>query len=319
VYQNTQPFFSIGLCRQFRLIFSGSSTTTDSGRRCSAPAPPPTIGYFGLYGIECAVRAARPLLSNANSDVRIVNNRITNPKGQGVFQNGSGAARLEIVGNMIRGAYALGVATGSGNTEVMIADNMIEGCGLALSGWGGIDFGSCTDVTVTGNTVRNCSAGIVGDGCSRVTIAGNVVYHIPRGGGDLNGGDGISIGGVGGTSPRGITIVGNTVRDTGRYSIFLGSSAADIHGAVIQGNVLENAGTEADAAAVRLDNSAEVVISGNQMYDTQATKTTTYAVQSVNTSDRALIVGNIMRAGRLKTGTTSLVGANNVTANNITT
>lgn len=51
-FQETQSFYTIGLCRQFSLIFSGSSTTTVSAPQVLGAGTAPTIGYFGVYGLE---------------------------------------------------------------------------------------------------------------------------------------------------------------------------------------------------------------------------------------------------------------------------
>jgi hypothetical protein len=53
VYQNTEPFYNvISVCRQFSLIFSGSSTTTFTAPQILGSGTNPQVGYFGLYGIE---------------------------------------------------------------------------------------------------------------------------------------------------------------------------------------------------------------------------------------------------------------------------
>jgi hypothetical protein len=51
-FQSTQPFYSIGPCRQFSLLFSGSSTTTVDRPQVLGAGTAPQVGYFGLYGIE---------------------------------------------------------------------------------------------------------------------------------------------------------------------------------------------------------------------------------------------------------------------------
>jgi hypothetical protein len=51
-YQETQAFYSLGLCRQFSLIFSGSSSTTVSAPQVLGAGVAPSVGYFGLSGLE---------------------------------------------------------------------------------------------------------------------------------------------------------------------------------------------------------------------------------------------------------------------------
>lgn len=51
-FQQTEPFFDIGLCRQFSLVFSFSATTTVAGVQVLGAGNAPQIGEFGLYGLE---------------------------------------------------------------------------------------------------------------------------------------------------------------------------------------------------------------------------------------------------------------------------
>lgn len=59
----------------------------------------------------------------------------------------------------------------------------------------------------------------------------------------------------------------------------------------------------------------DLVVSGNRCYDDQGVKTQTYGVQSLGTADFNIVVGNNCR-GNL-TGNVTLVGSNNVNANNL--
>ena len=49
----TQAFYNLTTCRQFSLLFTGTSTTTATGRTLIGSVPAPSLGAFGLYGIEC--------------------------------------------------------------------------------------------------------------------------------------------------------------------------------------------------------------------------------------------------------------------------
>lgn len=51
-YQETQPFYSIGLCRQFSLKFSGSSTAVATAPQVLGSGTAPSVGYFAVYGYE---------------------------------------------------------------------------------------------------------------------------------------------------------------------------------------------------------------------------------------------------------------------------
>lgn len=51
-YQETEAFYDIGLCRQFSVILSGSSTATFTAPQVLGTGTNPQVGYFALYGIE---------------------------------------------------------------------------------------------------------------------------------------------------------------------------------------------------------------------------------------------------------------------------
>lgn len=51
VYQAIARFYSLGACRQFSLLFSGSATTTVTAPQLLGAGSTPTVGEFGLYGI----------------------------------------------------------------------------------------------------------------------------------------------------------------------------------------------------------------------------------------------------------------------------
>lgn len=50
--QETQPFYDLGTCRQFSLLFSFTVNSTSVGRQLFGNAPAPTVGAFGIYGLE---------------------------------------------------------------------------------------------------------------------------------------------------------------------------------------------------------------------------------------------------------------------------
>jgi hypothetical protein len=51
-FQETEPFYDLGLSRQFSFVFAGSSTTTVSGPQVLGQGVAPQVGYFALYGLE---------------------------------------------------------------------------------------------------------------------------------------------------------------------------------------------------------------------------------------------------------------------------
>jgi hypothetical protein len=51
-FQNTEPFYNVGTCRQFSLVFAGTSSTVVSAPQVLGAGVAPLVGSFGLYGIE---------------------------------------------------------------------------------------------------------------------------------------------------------------------------------------------------------------------------------------------------------------------------
>jgi parallel beta-helix repeat protein len=248
------------------------------------------------------------------SDALITGNNIQGTSDFGIAIGGStGGDRIAITNNLIRNTWAFGIATGWIHHELVIANNIVEGCSLGVPNGCGIDFGAAAHTTVTGNTVRNCNGGIVGDTCEHTTVIGNTVYDCH--------GSGIGLAITDGVARPGYVISGNVIHDVDQNGIGLGATNGAQAQAVIQGNSIHNCGrtgTLHQKSAILLYNITDCVIGGNIVFDTQTPKTTSYAVESFGTSDRLLVVGNMFRAANLLTGVTNLVGAGNVLANNMT-
>jgi hypothetical protein len=51
-YQETQAFYSIGPCRQFSLLFTGSTSTTTSAAQVLGAGTAPVVGSVAIYGAE---------------------------------------------------------------------------------------------------------------------------------------------------------------------------------------------------------------------------------------------------------------------------
>ena len=51
-FQNTEPFLSLGVCRQFSLKFAGTATTTTSAAQVLGAGSAPDVGEFALFGLE---------------------------------------------------------------------------------------------------------------------------------------------------------------------------------------------------------------------------------------------------------------------------
>lgn len=51
-FQTTEPLFSIGVCRQMSLRFTFTVSSTATGQQVLGTGTAPTVGAFGLYGLE---------------------------------------------------------------------------------------------------------------------------------------------------------------------------------------------------------------------------------------------------------------------------
>lgn len=201
------------------------------------------------------------------------------------FHSSIGSAEVAFIGNVSTNSYKEGFEV-EGGSRITFADNIVENAGYCgIYAWadtaGG---GTCKDIVITGNTVRNyaqsaASSGIaVDDGATNVTVTGNTVS------GGANGGTGIKIGSSTATAVSNVTVTGNTVESapadgiavSGRaVSVALGQnivsssgtngievSGADVSGVTLNGNHVTgstNAGIYVNGQAV------EVSLTGNRV------------------------------------------------------
>jgi hypothetical protein len=222
-----------------------------------------------------------------------------------------GATDVLIVGNVISGYTNIsggGIGIGCANvTSGLIADNLVYNCGLD-----GIHIEDrSTGITVSGNIVRSCGrSGISIGGSNNIVVSSNNVVSCITASGE----GAIAI--EGSQAMNGHSIVGNIVRGNGRagatcYGIAI--AALTVRDCAVNSNVVSNT-IGATTAGIRLVATNSTVI-GNRCYDDQGTKTQGWGIKSDGASDYLVVVGNNTN-GNL-TGNISLVGANNVNANNI--
>lgn len=133
-----------------------------------------------------------------------------------------------------------------------------------------------------GNIIESPTAeGIICDTVSDSSISNNVIV------GTGSNTDGIRLHKSGRNQ-----VIGNLCKNNGRYGIYL---------------------TDDGATTSTLN-----VINGNNCYDDQGSKTQDYGIFSANSADYNIYTNNIIRAADHTTGSSSLAGSNNTTANNIT-
>lgn len=258
--------------------------------------------------------------------------------------------RVSVVGNTISGGNVAdtegrGIRSTGGSTNVTISGNVVSEVFRGIS----VDNG-CSDVSVTGNSIDAQDQGIaVGAGSNeRISITSNTVTTVAgvRDGISVANCDGFSIAGnmVSGATGQGIeaaisstngVICNNTVTgcDDG---INVASSDTIVDGNVcfenddkgiqvqaehvtISNNIARDNGQGSVSYGIRVEAGSNFcVITGNQVYDTQATKTQ-QGLSFGGASDRCIVQSNMLYdndSGVNITGQGSLT--NSIVADNIT-
>lgn len=129
---------------------------------------------------------------------------------------------------------------------------------------------------------------------------------------EQNGDRGIRLG----SSSPGCVISGTICRQNVSQGIYAFSSDK----LTVQGcTIIDSGYGGAGQPGIKLDTVTGAVITGSTFYDTRTagSKTQTYAIADAGGADYVLFVANDARAASHKTGSTSLVGANNVVASNL--
>lgn len=158
------------------------------------------------------------------------------------------------------------------------------------------------------NTLRPgaaATAGIVITGATDITVKGNRIAAF-----------GVSTGSTGifaDTSLTRFLIEGNHIHQCGNYGIIITGATRG----VIQGNVIRNCSTNSSGVrdGIRLVDSTDVAVTGNNVFDDQGSPTTNYALQTTGSSDRITVVGNNFR-GVSQAAMILMVGANNQVGKN---
>jgi len=131
-------------------------------------------------------------------------------------------------------------------------------------------------------------------------------------------GRGISVTGIGSLDSAGGTVKGNNVWSNGAAGILLsGNAASAIQYSSVEGNNVVNNGysTAGGDDGIRIENVTDITVTGNVLTDTQGDKTQNYGIRSTGKADYIVMTGNALRGNGISA--TSLVGANNITANNL--
>jgi hypothetical protein len=231
-----------------------------------------------------------------------VDNYVASANDCGIMLGNTGSnVGAKVIGNTVRATYYIGIAGGTGNADATFNDNKVIDC----TG-NGIDVGNVAGCAVNGNTVEGCGGGIIGDGASNVVCCGNSVIATTSTGSR----DGIHF--VYSSTIKDINLRGNNVSGSYRHGI----SLQNVVNGSVGGNVVKNSGTGEAGNGIHLIDCTDITLPGNRSYDDQGTKTQGYGLRSTGTSDYLNVTGGNYR-GNL-TSSVTLVGSNNVNANNVT-
>lgn len=243
---------------------------------------------------------------------------------------------VEVIGNTISG-FNKGVEVAYGANHVKVAFNNIGGLraaansnGIDVYGTSATNAAVVNNVEIFGNTINGGDlaggSGVNVDDCTTFSISHNRIYGM--------GADGITL-----LSPStGGRIIGNEISgcDDGIVSLATDTLISeniirenDKHGLNIQGvrttvtgnHIYNNANLAASDGIVLTAGANFAVITGNNIYDNQGTKTQRYGINVTGASDRCIINGNLLYGnltGAINNSaalTNSLVGvAGNITA-----
>lgn len=147
----------------------------------------------------------------ASSHIRVANNRITNVTlGHGISLGNAGTTNATVTGNDVDTTGLIGIALGSGASDVTVVGNVIKS-----TTDNGIDIGNVVNATISGNLIDTCKGGIVSDYSSGATL-----------------------------QVANVNITGNTIlnsQNTSFGAIYLdGSSAGHTDGFTVQGNAIQS-------------------------------------------------------------------------------
>lgn len=290
--------------RGIRIKESAAGTATDRFivegniiRRSSMTGVADTIGVFVEIGtngviannyIEYCERGVA-LADTSCLNVSIANNVIRYPSADAILLSGTGThERVTIIGNIVDATNATAVEQlidiSGPCTDILIADNILEGPGITTAGDGiRINSTSATRVTIRGNQIRSSGQGIgVISAATQIVIDGNFISDCWTDGIDL------------GTSSTRIRVTNNEIVDCDKA----------------------DAGTGWGITCTTPDT---LIMTGNHVYDTRtgAARTLRNGIR-VNTSGaRVTYVGNaainIADAESIATLSASVNASNNVT------
>ncbi len=211
-------------------------------------------------------------------------------------------------------------------------NNVLDGCWADTSQDNGFRIAGsnnrivrCHAINIKGDSFRltgNGTRGII-ESCVAETMIAGGSGHAFRASGHTNGrfiacegrdcANGVRIDNLDGVV-KGILVKGchfESMQPGGGLGDGVNMTAGSYHQLV--GNTFKNMGRD----GIRGDNVTQITAVGNVCYDDQGVKTQVYGVRSTGTSDYWLVQGNMIRAVDHVTGSSSLVGANNLNTNNI--
>lgn len=211
-------------------------------------------------------------------------------------QTVAGGYGISICNNTIKGSTNEGIITGLAS-DITISGNSVYGCvqGIMLAD-------HTNGAAVVGNiSSNNTQDGFLINGTSsNVVLSGNVSHN--------NGSAGLRIS----ESAGSVIVNNNNIYSNTSSGVNVGSASSNI---IFSGNMIhDNDGGAAGANGIDIGGGTDIVVTGNRFYNV-GTAGQDYAIRSFENSDYISVTGNNTRGNSV--GTISLVGSNNLIANNI--
>ena len=201
----------------------------------------------------------------------------------------------------ISGSYDIklvgGLSTDADLTSSEADNFLLDSHGIVLIG------ADLDNVCITGNAIANCNVGIFADSAYAVgkgiVISNNIIKKCVRG---------FSFAGA----VNQCNITDNAIQYCQKEGVYI----AKMQNGVLKGNLLtDNGGASQTYDGIKINNSHELVVTGNSVVNTDENKYQNYGIREDGTCDSNIFVFNVMK----KTKKTSIlvVGANSVAKDNM--
>lgn len=202
--------------------------------------------------------------------------------GAGIIVNGQ---NVRVTDNYVRDTAYHGIQAYTASTDVIIANNMLSGCGKNTRAGGSNGAGikvslNCKRAIVSGNSVYNqAGEGILIDNCAEVTAIGNIVTNASRGV-YINNADYVACN-------------SNIVTGSRGYGIYAYNSGC----LNIGNNIVKD--SPYGFSAVQVSVTDYSIVEANSVFNTLGASGFSYGVRLESTSPKNLVTGNSVSGGVL--------------------